>query len=159
MTATDPLVYYSRPPLPSLPFLPTLFLFLRALSMSFTLRSPSSIRAGDFPFFTLQRWCCHARQIQCPRERSARCPSGRAFFLIASVWPCNLGKSKFLVALLTPALPPYSIPTGAQYVTLQIKLDEEKSIYSGFDQENSLLTAYLLCLLRLVKREAKICTC
>jgi hypothetical protein len=33
-----------------------------------------------------------------------------------------MGKNKLLVALLIPALPPYSIPTGAEYVTLQIKI-------------------------------------
>jgi hypothetical protein len=48
---------------------------------------------------------------------------------------------------------------GAQYVTLQVKITEEKSKYAILALQNGLDPAYLLSLQRLVEGTAKPYTC
>jgi hypothetical protein len=56
--------------------------------------------------------------------------------------------------------PTKNIPTGAEYVTLNIKNEIlENSTYPHAAQENGFSPAFLLSLLRLVKSAAKLCTC
>ncbi len=51
------------------------------------------------------------------------------------------------------------VTSCAQYVTLQVKIDEDKSKHAGLAQQTSFDPALLHSLLRLVKATANLSTC